>query len=252
MSKLGLDRSNSDWMERQQPKRERRSEDSSGSRAYSPEEISAVFRRASEIQADSESAGLDGLSEEELADIATETGIAPRHMRTALAELDRSEANPAPLFLGGPTTIDEYRIVDGVLDDDAWSTVVSELRLLFGDEGDERRHGQTREWAISEWGFERVRVTVSSVQGRTRVRLVHRLSDWAWAFHGGIMGGAIGLATVLFVFLHFGALIESGIAAVVLALSHGLAGWTYGMFARNEAKKSREAIRTIEELVVAA
>lgn len=87
-------------------------------RRLTTEQVEAVVRRAVELQThEADTTGDAGVSDEELIRIGGELGIAPAHMRRALAEVS-TEAAPEPgggLF--GPARVSASRTVPGRADD---------------------------------------------------------------------------------------------------------------------------------------
>ena len=119
-------------------------------RRYSQKEIADIFKKASEEQEriKEQSALEDGLTLEELHQIAKEAGIAPELISDAAARLEHSvEAPPEKRFLGFPTSVNRIIDLKAPLSDDDWDKLVVEIRQAFGARGKITREGKLREWS---------------------------------------------------------------------------------------------------------
>lgn len=86
-------------------------------RRLSTEQVEAVVRRAVELQAhEADDSGDGGVSDEELVRIGGELGIAPAHMRRALAEVTATGAPEPTGGLLGPARVSASRAVPGNAD----------------------------------------------------------------------------------------------------------------------------------------
>lgn len=132
-------------------------------RTYSEQELGALIQRATELQQGHSNALERGLSTEDVERIATELGIAPAHLRTAILELEnRVDANEPDSFWGTPFQIDLRRVVGGELTDEKWEEVVLLLRKLTGRNGQTNNLGNTKEWShFVDEGLGRTRVSIT-------------------------------------------------------------------------------------------
>ena len=119
-------------------------------RHYNDDEVAAIFRTAAE---GSESGTLpdsraDGLTLEDLQDIAREVGISPTAVSRAAQSLDRSrEPAVQQTFLGLPIAVERTVALDRNLTDAEWELLIVQLREVFRARGVVRMHGSMREWS---------------------------------------------------------------------------------------------------------
>lgn len=104
-------------------------------RTYSEREVTALLERAAELQAQAarQADGRPGLTLDELAAIADESGLDPALLRQAAAELDAPQGTPLVTPHAGTTSTHIYveRRVPGSLSPEAWEDTVMELRHRF-------------------------------------------------------------------------------------------------------------------------
>lgn len=161
-------------------------------RIFSEKEAGAILKRAAELSG-AAGPGPCGASLAEMERIAAEIGISPEHVRTAAAELSEARGSRP----GG--VVDLERVVRGELSDEAWETIVGELRRTFGDPGTVSQVGSAREWVLRQDG-QSVNASVVSRHGRTRIQLLANHTSGvlpAWILWGtlsflGLIIGAAG------------------------------------------------------------
>lgn len=220
-------------------------------RLYSDKEISAVLKRAAELQRTQGPTDTSGLSLAELEQIAAEVGIDPDFVKTAAFELEEGGPDETFHLLGAPTSIDLERIVEGEMTEAKWDEAVVEIRRVFGAAGETGQVGRIREWIRRDetGSYERVHVTVSPLGKQTRIRVFYSMTDWAWAFHGGLMGVMIAPIILQFIFLNLGPFLETGIALFILLAFHMIARLSFGSFARKQDRKARKLLTHLNELI---
>lgn len=174
------------------------SDPESPSRRYDDEEVSALLKRAAELQSSDGVTGLSdprGFSLTELEEIAAEAGIAPLHLRRAAAELESHKATSGDWTwaTGEPTTLVRERIVPGELPPGAFETLVAEIEMGAGARGQPSLVGRTLTWQADTPTRDRsLQVVVATRDGETRIHIEERLHQLAGGLFGGLMGGVGG------------------------------------------------------------
>lgn len=168
-------------------------------RRYGDKEVGLILKRAAELQRQEPAAGTDGggLTLPELEEIAAEAGIDPRYLRRAAAEVDsggaKFESGKASYFLGAPLTIELERTLTGEVPEEEFSIFVPDIQQAAGGHGQASALGRTFTWQSSTPSGERsLQVTVTSRDGKTRIRIEERLSNLAGQLFGGMLGGGGG------------------------------------------------------------
>ncbi len=219
-------------------------------RVYTDKEISAVLKRAAELQRTQGPGATSGLSLDELEQIAADVGIDPEFVKTAALELEEGRTDETSYHvLGGPTSIDLERVVEGEMTDEKWEEAVGEIRRVFEAAGDVGQLGSTREWILRDQTGERVHVTVAPQGKNTRIRLFYRMTDWAVAMHAPITAVSIAPIILQFVLLNLHPLLETGIALFIVFAMHMLARLAFGALSRSQERKSRKVLARLEDLI---
>ena len=168
-------------------------------RRYGDKEVGLILKRAAELQRlEPESAAEGGgLTLAELEDIAVEAGIDPGLLRRAAEELDAGTGHlhreGAERWLGGPVTIELQRSLPGELPESEFETLAGEIQEAAEGHGQASLLGRTLTWrSATPQGERSLLVTVSSREGRTRIRIEERLHEQAARLFGGIIGGVGG------------------------------------------------------------
>lgn len=193
-------------------------------KVFSEQEVSAVVRRAIELQ---EQAGQEsytpGVTSEELARVAKELGIEAKYLQQAVNEAGSTESRKGPLNL----TEEFERVVDVEISPDDYDVLLKHLRPTGNRGNSFNQVGRTltgQTWTgCSFAGFE-----ITSKKGRTRIKMKSNpLFAWLVSIHPatiatiGILGGFgghgkiwLGLliaSTLLFVaWLAFQTLLKAG------------------------------------------
>lgn len=139
-------------------------------KVYDEKAVTAILRRATELQASSRPDGGFGLSLAELHQIAADAGIDPRFVSLAASEFVHP-VEPETNWWGGPLSFSFEWMADGELDDVAWEEIVAETRRYFKDTGEVRAWSNSREWAHSGQNNVQAYVTATSREGMTRIQL---------------------------------------------------------------------------------
>jgi hypothetical protein len=168
-------------------------------RRYGDEEVGLILKRAAELQRQEPAAAAEGggLTLGELEEIAGEVGIDPRHLRRAAEEIDTLavplHGEGVDRLIGAPLTLKFERILTGELPEDGLESLLPEIQDALQGYGQPSLLGRTLTWQSTSPDSERtLQVTVSSRDGRTRIRIEERISELAWSLFGGIIGGVGG------------------------------------------------------------
>jgi hypothetical protein len=233
-------------------------------RRYGDEEVGLILKRAAELQRQEPAGPAEGggLLLAELEEIAAEAGIDPRYLRRAAEEVDTVavplHGEGVDRLVGAPLTLKFERTLSGELPEDGFEEVViPEIQSAAEGYGIPSLLGHTLTWQSTSPDSERtLQVTVSSRDGRTRIRIEERFSEVAWIMFGGIVGGVgggVGLGVGLGVGI--GAL-QSALFAVawpvgVLAGSFLLARRFYRSAVRRRLRVLRDLLDRLTEAVEA-
>jgi len=219
-------------------------------RLYSDKEISAVLKRAAEMQRSQGPVTTSGLSLDEMEQVAADVGIDPAYIKAAAAELEAGRTDKAFHFWGGPTSIELDRIVDGRMSPAVWEELVAEVRKIFGVVGETGQVGRSLEWTYRDQTTgERMHLTVTPAGKQTRIRFFMRLADWAAALHAPALSVSTVLIILQFILLHLGPVIEMGLALFLLGAVFMLARLAFGAVARSQERKARKLLARLDDLI---
>lgn len=218
-------------------------------RLYSDKEISAVLKRAAELQRGQGSSDTSGLSLAELEQIAADVGIDPDFVKTAALELEEDRTDTGFHLWGGPTAIELERIVEGEMSEARWEEVVAEIRRVYAVAGETGRVGRILEWVHRDQTGERVHLTVTPQGGQTRIRLFTRMTDWAVALHVPLLSSTIAPIILAYIFLNLGPVLETGIALFIVFAFYMIARLIFGALARSQERKARKLLNRLEDLI---
>lgn len=222
------------------------------SRLYGDKEIRAILKRAAERQHldPDQPTGREGLTLEELQQVAAEAGIDPVHVEAAVAEMQRGDNTGQRGFhiWGGPIWVEQERIVPGEVTDAHWEAIVAEARHAFNKPGHVVLAGCTRTWHYEKPNAKTHRVTVVPGEGKTRVRVYNEYVNYVAAIHGPLLsiGFIIALLAAAFsgsVLLGTGLFIGIFGAAVVLARAF------FGYVSRFQRDKTEQLTSRIESIL---
>ena len=218
-------------------------------RLYSDKEISAVLKRAAELQRGRGSAGTSGLSLAELEQIAAEVGIDPDFVKTAAMELEEGRTEDTFHLWGGPTSVELERIVEGEVSEARWEEIVAEIRRIYEVAGETGQVGRTLEWIHRHQTGERAHVTLTPMGQQTRIRIFYRMTDWAVALHVPLLSVIITPIILQFIFLNLGPVLETGVAIFIVMAAFMLARLAFGAIARRQERKARKLLARLEDLI---
>ena len=218
-------------------------------RIYTDKEISAVLKRAAELQRTQGPKATSGLSLDELEQVAAEVGIDPDFVKTAALELEEGRTEKGYHVWGAPTSLELERIVEGEMTDAKWEEAVGEIRRIFGAAGEAGQLGRTREWILRDQTGERVHLTVSPQDDKTEIRFVYRMTDWAVAMHTPALAITVAPIVLIFVLLSLNPLLEMGIALFIVFAMHMLARFAFGALARKQERKARKLLARLEAVL---
>jgi hypothetical protein len=233
-----------------------------GKRRYRQDEVEAIVNRAAEIEASNPTMSgamtIGGVEE-----VARDVGIAPKHVRSALAALNpRRQTREAALeqpkrniLLGGPTRLVYERWVEGELAEADYTILVEEIRIALKEVGQVSQLGRSFSWTLKEGssGTRNVEISVSVRNGRTRIIVQERLNNLIGAIYGGIGGGlgGGGMGPMMGVLVGGKILAASAIGFVIpawLAVVYGVARSSYYYAVKRRAKTLGGLADRLEEL----
>lgn len=166
---------------------------------FNEKQISAILRRAAELQTDAPTTE-SGLTLDELQHVAAEAGIAPEFVARAAREVQGGAASARErgfAFWGAPVTIHEERVLGHVLDEDEWGALVQEAQRIYGQSGTVSGVGQTRSWSYGNRSHNTGGLTVTTRRGRTIVTVHRNLTQEIGATFGP--GSSIGIVSAMLV-----------------------------------------------------
>jgi serine/threonine protein kinase len=221
---------------------------------YRPDEIERIVNRAAEIEASNPTMS-GAMTQGGIEQLAKDVGIAPRHVRSALATLSprhpsRESALETPkrnVLIGGPTRVLYERIVEGELQEGDYPVLVEEIRIVLKEVGQVSQLGRSFTWALNKGdsSTRNLEIAVGVRNGRTRIIVQENLSKLIGAVFGGIGGGVGGggMAPVMGV-IFGGKLLTAAAVGVVLpmwfALVYATARTSYHYTVRRREKALSE------------
>jgi hypothetical protein len=226
---------------------------------YAEEDVQAIVRRASELEASKPTAGgemtIGGVEA-----LAAEVGIPADLVRSAAREMyvktlsaveppEPPRRNP---LLGGPTRIVFERVVDGEVPDADFPVLVDEIRRGLGNVGQVSQLGRSFTWnAAAGAGGRSLEVVVTVRAGRTRISIQENLKNLVGGIFGGIGGGmgGGGMGPILGVMVE-GLGMGGAAAAIVipgwLLLTYATARTSYFYAARRRARQLERLAHRLE------
>jgi serine/threonine-protein kinase len=244
-------------------------------------EANAVWRRAAELQADTQAGERPaqfaaaappepgrGFARDDVRDAAMEAGIPARHVDRALNERDASRrgtgvaragadtgTNVSHPLAGAPMTVIMERVIERELTDDELEDVIDELRRSYDDVGAVSMVGRTLTYISGgdprgkPATARRIQVIVTMRRGRTTIRATEWMSALAGGLFGGIVGGlgagaGFALQGVVFATLH-GGVAMAAVLPAVLGGSYGLARWLFVRGVRRREDQMASALARI-------
>lgn len=140
-------------------------------RLYTEKETGALIHKAYELQQASDVQSGYGLTEQELRKLAEEMGIQPHFLEEALQRQDAQVLKKEFYFWGAPLQTTQEKMVEGEVSEELWEEMVHKLRFTYKNQGRVERVGNTRDWIYASNDDEIAAISVTSKNGRTRIRL---------------------------------------------------------------------------------
>lgn len=223
-------------------------------RHFDEDAISAILHRASELQGQGSDARTTGLTQAELARIASEAGIDPRHVLTAIAERDMHAALERPDLWGGPFSLTLDRVVSGQLDESTWENVLPEIRAAFQEAGHTVQRGDVWEWSQGRQthGGPQTYITATPEGRNSRLRIVW--NEPIVAVPSYVLAGTLGLILIPVIFESLGLVSFTGAALYLslIAMLYTLARWTVVRAVRKKKANVQQLMLKLEQVFRAA
>lgn len=216
---------------------------------FDEREISAILKRAAEIQGADGPARAFGLSLVELQQLAAEAGIDPRSVAAAVAELDRGGEGDHVNIWGGPLSLTLDRVVEGEVNEATWEAMVAAVRRSFNDTGEVQPWGQALEWTHSgRASGVQAHVTVTPRDGRTRIQVFWHEPVMAAPVY--VIAGVFALIMIPVVFeaLALVSLTGAFLYLAIVSTLFLLARWTLSRMAAKEKRNVRHLMAKLERI----
>jgi hypothetical protein len=228
-------------------------------RRYAEEDVQAIVRRASELEASKPTASgemtIGGVEA-----LAAEVGIPADLVRSAAREMyvktlgaveppQPPKRNP---LLGGPTRIVFERVVDGEVPDADFPVLVDEIRRGLGNVGQVSQLGRSFTWnAAAGAGGRSLEVVITVRAGRTRIAIQENLKNLVGGIFGGIGGGMGGggmgpIIGVMVEGLGMGGAAAAFVIPGWLLLTYATARTSYFYAARRRARQLEQLVHRLE------
>ncbi len=218
-------------------------------RLYSDQEISAILKRAGEMQAVQSPDETHGLSLEELQQIAAEVGLDPKIVAAAAAEMEHSRiVEKASGFLGAPTSMYVERVIPGEIDEALLPEAAAIIGEAFGMVGRSGQVGRSLEWTHSS-ERSNIQVTVMPHDGQTKVRVIGKFPRIAMAFFlpalivGGIWSSMIPLSMQLPPAAVF------AVASIGLMIGYVLSRFGFSSYVRKKERAAEKLMRELDDMI---
>jgi hypothetical protein len=166
---------------------------------YSRKKISKILNRASEIQTQKDLYGdREGLTEEELVQLAEEVGIDKESLVTALQEDEINDFSQDYNWYKGTSRIQSVSSVDAEFTPEQWEEVIQEIRKVTGGIGKVTRNSTSYEWEQRRSDIGYKHLTLTPKDGRTKLQMV---TSWnALRTMAGFIGSFFGAILLLIIF----------------------------------------------------
>src|SRR5690242_4010726 len=233
-------------------------------RRYSDGEVREIMKRATELEASTPTAS-GAMTIGGVEALGAEVGVTPETVRAAAASLVPTPARAAPLpdlpdptrknpWIGGPTTIQIERVVEGELPDTEYSLLVDETRHVLKNVGQVSQLGHSFSWVASLGATKRsLEIVVTVRGGRTRILIQENLASLIGGVFGGIGGGmgGGGIGPIIGIFvgaLHLGAAVPA-IIPLWLATTYATARTVYSRSIRRRLRELETLADRLEAMV---
>lgn len=215
---------------------------------FTEKQISHILKEASELQAAAGADHAKGLSQTELQEIALELGIEARYVEAALAAYQQDDGTKEGYqILGGPTSIDIERVVEGEVSMDQWDELTTTISRTFNIVGQASQVGQSLQWTAQN-RFQQVHVSLKPQDGKTKIRIFAKYTRLALLTHLPLtimatQGFALPLAagwSGLNVFL---------MGMLIVGTMHFILRFGFSRVAAHKRKQAEAVLREIEHAV---
>lgn len=149
---------------------------------FTKKEISKILTKASEIQTQKDLYGdKDGLTEQEIVELANEVGIDKTSLFEAINTFDEPELDQNFKWTKITSKIQDVAYVDGEVSSELWEDVIHEIRKVTGGIGKSAQAGKSFEWEQrGETGYRHISLTPE--KGKTKIQYVHNWTAMKIAF----------------------------------------------------------------------
>ncbi len=141
---------------------------------FSKQEVSDILRKASEIQTQKDLYGdREGLSRQELEQLAKEVGIDPDSLQKAIQSKDSVEFKDSFNWISGTSKIQDVAVVEGEVSKENWDEIIREIRKVIGGIGKDSYQRNSFEWEqrLKEIGYRHISLTPKD--GQTTIQYVY-------------------------------------------------------------------------------
>lgn len=228
-------------------------------RRFSDEEVQDLIRRALALQEKSSGGSSavshpEGLSLDEVRQIASEVGIDPRFVELAASTSGNESERISNWFAGGAYRWRFQQSVPGEMTDVQRARLIDEIRRTIGRAGEVRDLYGTMEWTHDD-GLGPISVGVRSTDGRTEVDVSGNRSGSVGLLHSlSALGGGMGLGAVTAGALGIGGVavlpVILGATAVSYLVSRAAWGLRAGVWERRLGGLARRAADAAAEAAV--
>ncbi len=222
-----------------------------GNRLYTTNEIKALLERATELQKKQPGSAKEGLTLEELEQIASDSGIDPEYIRQAISEQKTSPASGTKFhILGGPISQEAGKEIPYTMSAANWEMIVQEARRTFRKSGgDLQELGNSLEWVSPDQKF--MQVSVSATPSETNTRLFVSTSYGKIAFMAYYFGFVITLIS-LGIYLGHSELPTITNISILLAgalTTFGGVRFLFGRWVKSQKKKLKKMLNRFERII---
>ena len=202
-------------------------------KTYTEAEISDIISQAVHLQAIEGTIGQEGLTLEEIKQVAAEAGIAPQFIEIASS----ASANHKKAFLTIPTAISRSVFVNGELTNEAWDKMVHQFVRAFGGPGETRVQPQKRSWTRDNTRFTAEQVGDQFV--------LHAEADWSKELEIPIAFTIVGAIAAVMLSLVGLLAAEWGIGLIALVFGIAVAGF-FSTFRSRRVNRLNEMTQRFE------
>lgn len=218
-------------------------------RLYRDKEIRNILKRAAAMQEGEGESSAYGLSLEEIQQIAEESGIDPRHVATAIVELEQGDPGKRPFhLLGAPIAMHVERVIEGDLTDEQWVEMVGEINRTLRLAGHSGQVGRMREWTFHD-RQEQVQVTATSRNGQTKIRIFRKSPTLAALMFALPLSIALQFAITVPMMLGLGMVTGWLMGLTIMAATLAAGRFGHSNLARRKERKLGELLNRLVEIV---